>query len=57
MKKIIIFGSNGGLGTELKNLLKNYLITAIDKKKIDFSNQNSKPHERCADCRRRWCCE
>ena len=42
MKKIIIFGSNGGLGTELKNLLKNYLITAIDKKKIDFSNQNSK---------------
>ena len=36
MKKIIIFGSNGGLGTELKNLLKNYLITAIDKKKLIF---------------------
>ena len=42
MKKIIIFGSNGGLGTELKNLLKNYLITAIYKKKINFSNKNSK---------------
>lgn len=42
MKKIIIFGSNGGLGIELKNLLKNNLITEIDKKKIDFSNQNSK---------------
>ena len=42
MKKIIIFGSNGGLGTELKNLLKDNLITSIDKKKIDFANQNSK---------------
>ena len=42
MKKIIIFGSNGGLGTELKNLLKDNLITSIDKKKINFANQNSK---------------
>ena len=33
MKKIIIFGSNGGLGTELNNLLKNNLITEINKKK------------------------
>jgi len=42
MKKIIIFGSNGGLGTELKILLKDNLITSINKKKIDFANQNSK---------------
>ena len=42
MKKIIIFGSNGGLGTELKNLLKDNLVTSIDKKIINFANQNSK---------------
>ncbi len=42
MKKIIIFGSNGGLGTELNNLLKNNLITEINKKKINFFNLNSK---------------
>ena len=42
MKKIIIFGSNGGLGKELRNLLKNSLISEINKKKINFHNLNSK---------------
>lgn len=44
MKKIIIFGSSGGLGreiTELLNLKKNFKLILPNKKKINFDKNNS----------------
>jgi NAD(P)-dependent dehydrogenase (short-subunit alcohol dehydrogenase family) len=38
MKKIVVFGGTGGLGSEVINLLKNYNITAIGSKDVDISN-------------------
>jgi NAD(P)-dependent dehydrogenase (short-subunit alcohol dehydrogenase family) len=37
MKKIVVFGGTGGLGSEVINLLKNYNITAIGSKDVDIS--------------------
>lgn len=44
MRKIIIFGSNGGLGTEISKLLnlkKKFKLILPNKKKIDFNKKNS----------------
>ena len=38
MKKIVVFGGTGGLGSKVINLLKNYNITAIGSKDVDISN-------------------
>jgi len=44
VRKIIIFGSNGGLGTEISKLLnlkKKFKLILPNKKKIDFNKKNS----------------
>lgn len=38
MKKVVIFGGTGGLGSEVVSLLKNYDITSIGSKDVDVSN-------------------
>ena len=42
MKKIIVFGSNGGLGKEICNLLKHHSITSINKTKLNFNKPKNK---------------
>ena len=42
MKKIIVFGSNGGLGKEICNLLKHHSISSINKKKLNFNKPKNK---------------
>lgn len=38
MKKIVIFGGTGGLGSAVVNLLKNYDVTALGSNDVDISN-------------------
>lgn len=38
MKKVVIFGGTGGLGSAVANLLKNYDIKAVGSKDVDVSN-------------------
>lgn len=42
MKKIIVFGSNGGLGKEICNLLKHHSISSINKTKLNFNKPKNK---------------
>ena len=38
MKKVVIFGGTGGLGSAVANLLKNYDIKAVGSRDVDVSN-------------------
>ena len=38
MKKVVIFGGTGGLGSAVADLLKNYDIKAVGSRDVDVSN-------------------
>ena len=41
MRKLLIFGSDGGLGKEICNQINNFLIVPINKNKLNFLKSNS----------------